>query len=440
MSNIAKKLMGISSAGASGESYWINLLGGTGSDVAYGVAVDSSDNIIMVGSTTSDGAGNEDFLIAKYTPSGTLLWDKTLGGAASDVGIAVAIDSSDNIVVLGYTASDGVGANDFLIAKYTPSGTLLWDKTLGTSGADAAFGVAIDSSDNIVVVGYSILSFVANLIVAKYDPSGTPLWDRTLRGTNADVALGVTTDSSDNILIVGYTQSDGAGSQDLLLAKYDPSGTLLWDRTLGGTLSEIGRGVAIDSSGNIVVVGQVQSDGAGGLDFLIAKYNPSGTLLWDKTLGNAGTQNAQAVVIDSSDNIIVVGYYEITVNVNSNIIVAKYNSSGTLLWDKTLGGIGIDFGQGVTIDSSDNIIVAGSTTSNGSGLRDCLVAKLPPDGSGDGVYGGFTYQDAIFIDADAVLTSADAVLTSSGVSLTNADAVLTSADAVLTSEFFEITP
>ena len=436
MATAFHKLQG---AGGLGGDHWIALLGGANNDILDGAATDSLDNIVVVGYTESDGAGERDLLISKYDPSGVLLWAKILGGSFGEEGRGVTIDSSDNIIVGGYTASDGAGSTDFLLAKYNSSGTLLWDKTLGSSFSETANGVATDSLDNIVIVGSSAFSGGSSeFLIAKYNSSGTLLWNKALGGSGNEVAYGVAIDSSDNIIVTGFTFSDGAGGSDLLVAKYNSSGTLLWDKTLGGGSTDQGRSVAVDSSGNIVIGGYTNSDGAGLYDFLLAKYNSSGTLLWDKTLGGSDNEFSYGVAIDSLDNIVVVGYTESDGAGNPDCLVAKYDSSGTLLWDKTLGGSGGDFGAGVAIDSSDNIIVVGTTSSDGAGNIDCLVAKLPPDGTGDGTYGGLTYQDAVLTDAAAVLTGAAAVLTDSSPSLTDATAVLTDAVVVLTEEFFPI--
>jgi len=336
MSGISTKLLQAAAGGGVVVS-WIALLGGTENDFGNAVAIDSADNIIVTGRTTSDGAGGTDFLIAKHNSAGALQWDRTLGGTGSDDGNAVAIDSADNIIVTGRTNSDGAGGYDVLIAKYNSAGALQWDRTLGGTGTDFGAAVAIDSDDNIIVVG--------------------------------------------------YTNSDGAGGIDLLIAKYNSAGALQWDRTLGGTGGDVGNAVAIDSADNIIVVGYTNSDGAGGYDFLIAKYN----------------------------------------------------SAGALQWDRTLGGTGSDIGAAVAIDSANNIIVVGYTTSDGAGINDLLIAKLPPNGSRTGTYGSFTYEAAVLTDAPAVLTDALAVLTDAPAVLTDVVAVLTDAPAVLTEELIDIT-
>ena len=361
-------------------------------------------------------------------------WIALLGGSLIDEGYGVAVDSSDNIIVCGLTTSDGAGGYDLLVAKYDSSGTLIWDKTLGSTVAERGYGVAVDSSDNIIVCGMRNLYGDEGLLVAKYNSSGVLQWDKILGGSLDDQGYGVTVDSLDNIIVCGRgTKSNG---YDLLVAKYNSSGTLIWDKTLGGSTEEFGRSVTVDSSDNIIVCGSTQSDGAGSYDLLVAKYNSSGVLQWDKTLGGTGTEGGYGVAVDSSDNIIVCGY---TSNAGIQFLVAKYNSSGVLQWDKMLKGVNqTDIFSGVAVDSSDNVIVCGYTRSIGAGSSDLIVAKLPPDGTGDGTYGTLVYQDASLTSADAVLTDAAAVLTDAAAAFTSSAASLTSADAVLTSELFPI--
>ena len=434
---LTKKLMGaggLVGGGAAAEAYWIALLGGAGYDIFFGVAVDSSDNIICVGWTGSDGAGSSDGLIAKYNSSGTLQWDRTLGGTGADVFYGVTVDSSDNIICAGYTTSDGAGSNDCFIAKYNSSGTLQWDRTLGGTGFDRFEAVTVDSSDNYICVGYTNSDGAGNYdaLIAKYNSSGTLQWDRTLGGTGSDYFDSVTVDSSDNIICAGMCISGSAGSFDGFIAKYNSSGTLQWDRRLGGGSLDYFYGVAVDSSDNIICAGKTQSDGAGNNDALIAKYNSSGTLQWDRTLGGTGTEYFNAIAVDSSDNYICAG------GTQSDCFIAKYNSSGTLQWDRTLGTSGQDYFESVTVDSSDNIICAGLNTANYDAITFRIISDGTLTGTHGSYYGGFVYAAAGMTDAGAVLTDAKAFLTDAEAVLTDAEAVLTDAEAVLTAELIEV--
>ena len=466
---------------SSGTLQWQKTLGGTGMDEARSVAIDSSGNIIVAGYTTSSGSGGSDFLIAKYNSSGTLQWQKTLGGTLSDVAFSVAIDSSGNIIVAGYTASSGSGGNVVLIAKYNSSGTLQWQKTLGGTGNEIVYSFAIDSSDNIIVAGYIDDSTGSiDILIAKYNSSGSLLWQKTLIGTGSDNAQSVAIDSLDNIIVAGYiTYSNsndfliakynssgsllwqkalggrgndqaysvaidsldniiiaGSTDYDFLIAKYNSSGSLLWQKTLGGGglgNNEFAYSVAIDSSNNIIVAGT--SSGSGGSDFLIAKYNSSGTLLWQKTLGGTGSDVAYSVAIDSSNNIIVGGWTTSSGYGSNDVLISKYNSSGSLLWQKTLGGTGNDYARSVAIDSSDNIIVAGSTDSSGSGGNDVLIAKYNPEVVSDGTYGAFIIQTSSLAYQASSLSTGTPILTQITPTLTQSTPTLTQSISTLTETF-----
>ena len=311
-------------------------------------------------------------------------WYATLGGVENDYGrFQIARDTGGNIYVIGYTGSDGAGGNDFLIAKYNSSGVIQWQRTLGGTGNDFGFGIAIDSTDNIYVAGFTDSDGEGgnDFLIAKYNSSGTIQWQRTLGGVDSDFGRGIAIDSTDNIYVVGYTDSDGAGDFDLLVAKYNAAGVIQWQRTLGGTGSDIGFGIAVDSTDNIYVVGYTDSDGAGGNDFLIAKYN----------------------------------------------------SSGVIQWQRTLGGAGNDIGRGIAVDTSDNIYLQGSTDSSGEGLADLLLVKLPNDGSLTGVYGNLTYQASTLTDQVSTLTDQVSTLTDQASTLTDQASTLTDQTSTLIS-------
>ena len=198
------------------------------------------------------------------------------------------------------------------------------------------------------------------------------------------MAKGIGIDSSSNLYITGYSNtSDAAGNYDLVLAKYNSSGTFQWDKILGGTNQEFGRSVAVDSADNVYVVGETNSDGAGNYDALVAKYNSSGVLQWDKTLGTSSADRA----------------------------------------------------TGVALDSNDNVLVSGYTSGDGAGGQDAFVFKVRSDGTGDGTFGSWTYEDAVLTAGEVSFVDGNATaVTDAGISLTDSAAGLTDAVAVLTQE------
>jgi uncharacterized delta-60 repeat protein len=431
-------------SGSAGLSYWLATLGGTGRDRAESVAIDSSGNGYVLGRTDSAGAGNDDFLLVKYDPAGTVQWQRVLGGADTEQGRGIAIDSSDNIYVVGKTKSAGAGIDDLLLAKYNSSGTIQWQRVLGGTGEERGHAITIDSSDNVYVFGFTDSAGAGGIdfLLAKYNSSGTIQWQRVLGGSGIEFGNSVAVDSSGNVYVFGDTESTGAGGIDFLLAKYNSSGTIQWQRVLGGSGTEQGNGIAVDSSGNVYVIGNTASTGAGGNDFLLAKYNSSGTIQWQRVLGDTGTEVGYSVAFDSSDNIYVAGYTNSTGAGGIDFLLAKYNSSGTIQWQRVLGGSGSDYGRSITIDSSDNIYVVGYTGSVGAGSDDLLIAKLPSDGSLAGTYVldgvNIVYAASALTGATSTLTAATSTLTGATSTLNAETSTLTGATPSLTSNFVEI--
>ena len=405
--------------------------GGSEQDISHAkVAFDSSGNFYVAGYTTTGTDGFYDFLIVKFNSSGTLQWSRKFGCTGThDTSHGIVVDSSGNSYIVGGTGSGPYGSSDILIVKYNTSGTLQWKQVLGGTDHDIGQGgIAIDSSGNLYIGNYTKSSGSGNydLHTAKLNSSGTVQWKRTLGGTGMDFnEAGIAVDSSGNAYITGNTNSTGSGGYDAVIAKYNSSGTLQWQRTLGGGSNDYSYGEpAVDSSGNFYIVGYTQSGGAGGNDILIAKYNSSGTLQWSRTLGGSNSDIGYSITVDSSDNVYITGYTDESVSpqISMNTIIAKYNSSGDIQWQRTLGSSTStqEYGYGIQSDNSGNIYVTmqQSTISPGGGL-DILIAKLPDDGSLTGTHGPYIY-------AESSLSSAAISLTSSSSSLTDASSSLNS--------------
>jgi hypothetical protein len=250
-----------------------------------------------------------------------------------------------------------------------------WVSTLASGRSDIAtygYSVAVDSSGNVYVSG---LSNDSDFQLIKYNSSGVVQWQKTLGGSTQTAGFSVAVDGNDNVYVAGSTIS---GTDEAFLVKYNSSGTLQWQRTLGGTLSQTLNGVKVDSSGNAYVCGDVGS-GGGGYDALVAKYDSSGVLQWQRILGLGGSSYnfAKSIAIDNSGNSYISGI--VSVSGNYRILTAKYDTSGVLQWQRRLtGGSTDDRGQGVAVDGSGNVYICGFTNSVGD--IDIIVAKYDSSG------------------------------------------------------------
>ncbi|MFH1549130.1 MAG: SBBP repeat-containing protein, partial [Planctomycetota bacterium] len=324
---------------------------------------------------------------AAETPYG-LAWTRQLGTSSDDRSLSVAIDGSGNAYISGYTYGSLGGTNaggfDAFLAKYDSAGSLLWTEQLGTSSDERCFSVAIDGSGNAYISGY-INSPAAYL--AKYDSSGSLLWTRQLGTSSYDYSHSVAIDGSGNAYISGHTSGDlggpTAGGYDAFLAKYDSSGSLLWTEQLGTSGSEESWSVAIDGSGNAYISGRTGSDA------FLAKYDSSGSLLWTEQLGTSSVDYSRSVAIDGSGNAYISGRTDGSLGGtnagDSDAFLAKYDSSGALLWTQQLGTSSSDYSFSVAIDGSGNAYISGRTYGSLGGTHagdcDAFLAKYDDSGS-----------------------------------------------------------
>jgi hypothetical protein len=418
----------------------VSVYGGTGIDLFFGVVTDSSGNIICAGLTDSEVAGNNDALVVKFDTNLNILASKVYGGIGSDIFHEVATDANDNIICVGVTSSEGSGIDDTLVVKFDTNLDILTKKIYGGSGIDRFRRVATDSNDNIICVGYTTSegSGGNDALVVKFDPNLNILAKKIYGGAGTDYFYGVATDTNDNIICVGYTTSEGSGGNDALVIKFDPNLNILARKIYGGTGTDEFRGVTTDSNNNITCVGWTSSEGADSDVALVVKYDPNLDIIAKKIYDGSGADLFFGVVTDSSGNIICAGQTTSEGSGDWDTLVVKFDPNLNILAKKIYGGTGTDEFRGVTTDSNNNITCVGWTSSEGAGNYDALVVKLSsdiPTGTFVGtVLTNLTLGDSNLTLADSNLTLADSNLTFTDSNLTLADSNLTFADSNLTQE------
>lgn len=390
-------------------SYWLSRLSSASSDIANAVVVDSSDNVFVAGQT-----GNSAY-VCKYNSSGSLVWQKNLASqtAAAIAFASIQLDSSGNIYVCGtggystYTVP--------VVIKYDSSGTIIWNRRLRTTSGGGFAGITIDSSENIYAVGGSY--------IVKYNSSGTIQWQKIL-SPSANLAK-VVADSSGNIYATGnYSPS---GNADIIVLKFDSSGNISWQRTLtsSGNYPEDARGIAIDSSNNIYISGFGRtSTTTATIDFLLAKYDSSGVLQWQRALASANVDQGTNCAVDPSGNVYLCGFPGTTPQA-----FAKYNSSGTLQWQRALSISTTTRPNGIYVSSSGSLYIVGYTNLN---ANDMTVSKLPDDGSKTGTYGSYTYSATSYTSPTSVLVDSAGSFTISNSTLTEEASGGTQSNGTLT--------
>ncbi len=464
-------------------------LGGSAADVGNAIAVDASGNAYVTGFTGSTNfptkspfqaaLGSADAFVAKLDPTGsTLVYSTYLGGSAADFGNAIAVDATGNAYVTGNTASTNFptknplqaasgGGTDAFVAKLDPTGSaLVYATLLGGVAEDTGNAIAVDASGNAYVTGFTnsanfptknpfqaALGGARDAFVAKLNAAGSALvYSTYVGGSGEDFGNGIAVDSSGNAYATGNTastnfptknplQAASGGGTDAFVAKLDPTGSaLVYSTFLGGSGSDSGNGIGVDSAGNAYVTGSTTSPNfptanpfqatcgsctGGQGNAFVAKLNAAGSaLVYSTYLGGSGNGTdgdfGNGIAVDPSNNAYVTGftssrnfplasaiqasllpqtctfdYYGTTYTIpcSNTAFVTKLNPTGSpLVYSTYLGASGgnLENGRGIAVDAAGNAYVTGRATSNflltpgtfqtsPGGNDDAFVAKISPN-------------------------------------------------------------
>ncbi len=445
-------------------------LGGSDSDRLYAIALDSSGNVVVAGwSNSSDYFiyngmaynANADVVVTKLTNDlgGVVLGSTFIGGSSDERAFALAIDSSDNIFVTGYTYSNDYpmlgthfdnsynGNVDIFVTKLSNDlQNIIASTYIGGNTRDKAYGIAIDSSDNVFITGFAsgIMDYPTTAgaydttpkttflpyyetIVSKLSNNLSQLLASTYLSGNDPNELGeqkgnaIAIDSSGNVYVAGYSQntdyptttgaydsSHNGGFDAVVSVLNNDLSSLIASTYVGSSGDDVANGITLDSSKNIYITGYTSNSnypvttGAtlkGSRDIIVSKFsNDLKQLSASTMLGSTGSDEGHAIAVDSSNNVYITGYagnsdYPTTEGTYSNgkdVVVTKLDSNlSNILASRFLGGWDNDEAPSIVLDSSNNVYIAGYTSSadypttagafehsyNG-GITDGFVSKL----------------------------------------------------------------
>jgi hypothetical protein len=443
-------------------------LGGSNTDNGNAIAVDGAGDIYLVGGTSSANfptanaydstlaTGMGDAFLTKVSASGVILFSTYLGGVnltQNEAGLAVAVDAAGSAYLTGQAGSSDFpttsgayqtslsGTSDAFVTKFAPAGNaLVFSTLLGGSSTESGRAIGVAADDSVFVAGQTASTNFPTAspaqssngggndgFVTKLKPDGSGLVFSTYAGgSGTDDLRGLAVDTSGRVVVVGTTASTGlgtsgayqtslSGTQDILVRRYTAAGALDWSSYLGGSGTEWGNAVGLDSSGHVYVAGFTQSSGlatsgayqtalSGGQDALVAQLSADGsTLGWLSYLGGGNTEEATGLGVDLSANVYVAGLtnsqspsgFPTSNAVQSSYggsthdaFITAFNAGGaSVAWSTYLGGNGDDTAAGLALDLDNNVYVTGSTASGNlttvspfqgtlGGGTDAFLAKL----------------------------------------------------------------
>jgi uncharacterized delta-60 repeat protein len=402
---------------------WQKCLGGTSSEYANSIQPTTDGGYIVAGytqSTNGDVTGNhggQDAWVMKLSSTGSLQWQKALGGTADDEANSIQPTPEGGYIVAGFTASTNGdvtanhGGQDAWVVKLSSTGSLQWQKALGGSSGDVANSIQPTTDGGYIVAGYTVSTDgdvtgnhgYSDAWVVKLSSTGSLQWQNPLGGTYQDSAYSIQPTTDGGYIMAGSnfsTDGDVTGNhgyQDAWVVKLSSTGSLQWQKSLGGSNYDYGQNIQLTTDGGYIVAGDTASTNGdvtgnnGTRDAWVVKLSSTGSLQWQKTLGGTNLDQAYGIQLTPDGGYIVAGY---TSSTNGDVTgnhglqdawVVKLSITGSLQWQKALGGPYTDVANCIQPATDGGCIVAGYTSSGlgdvtgNHGSNDAWVVKLGPE-------------------------------------------------------------
>ncbi|MHC4084613.1 MAG: right-handed parallel beta-helix repeat-containing protein [Planctomycetota bacterium] len=301
----------------------------------------------------------------------TITWQRTFGGSTYDYGYSVKETSDGSLIIAG------VDSGKAYLFKTDSSGNQLWSKRFGYAYENSASAVVETDDGGYIIAGRTETSGGdKDVYLIKTDNSGNELWSRTYGGSNDDRGSSVQETSDGGFVIAGYTESLGPGYVDVYLIKTDNFGNEIWSRTFGGIYSDVGSSVQETSDGGFVITGYTRSFGAGYIDVYLIKTDKFGNEIWSKTFGGIGTDYGWCGGKTTDGGFIITGQTSSFDARSDDVYLIRTDENGSELWSRTFGGQRTDKGRAVIETRDGGFIIAGTTTSFGTGSFDVYIVKV----------------------------------------------------------------
>lgn len=322
---------------ASAAREWVKIIGSSGYEECKTMIRTPDGGYLVAGQTggnngdVSGNHGGDDAWVVKLDAGGNMQWQKCYGGFRSDFVNAAAVSQDGNFVLAGISESNNGdvsgnhGGYDAWVLKISTAGQLIWQKSLGGSGTDAAHGIACRADGSIVIGAYSESADgdmggtrgSADTWLVKLNAAGDFVWKKSYGGSGTDYLFALTALPGGGYAATGYTTSnDGDISgykdrADVFVIRVDESGNKLWMKPLGGMGTDIAHAIGAATDGGILVAGYTISTdgdmpgGKGENDLFVLKLDAAGALQWQKTAGSSSQEEAYGITATGANSCII---------------------------------------------------------------------------------------------------------------------------------------
>ncbi len=343
----------------------------------------TEDGFLLAGLTTSSGVGYINGFLLKLDSHGNRKWENTFGGQHDDRLACVINAGNGDYAAAGSTSSFGAGNNDFYLVKTDANGNLKYSRAFGGKGRDEANSIIQTPDGGFLLAGLSD-SFkkagFTDIYIVRTDSEGNSLWAKTIGGKKSDEASCVIDSKENGFIIAGTTSSFGAGPRNMIMVNIDSRGNTLWMRTYGGAADASCSRVIKLESGNYALAGSISTKEKKESDIIVVETDAKGNSMWSKTYGGAGIDQGVSIQ-ECPDKTLVIGATSESFSYgSSDLALIKTDAQGNTLWIRHYGGRGDDYLGNFQVESDGSIAAAGWVNTGGQGTYGAYFFKTDKNG------------------------------------------------------------
>lgn len=423
---------------------WQNRIGGSNINLCYssqqttdgGFVVGGESNSNISGDKTQNSRGQYDYWIVKANSNGVVQWDKTIGGASpngfeQDSFSTLKQTQDGGYVLFGHSdapisgdkTENPVGMYDFWVVKTDANGNIQWQNSIGGTNVEEAYSI-IQTSDGGYLLGGQSQSGISgdksqasrglqDYWVVKLSSTGVVEWDKTIGGNGNDILYSLIQLDSGNYIVAGQSNSNisgdktenSKGSHDYWILQLNSDGDILWQKTIGGSGYDQATTMQKTSNTTFLIAGVSASNISGDKtencrgfdDYWVLEMDITGSIIWQKTIGGNQVDDLHAVIKCADGNYLLSGSSASGISGDKtaplyglggyDAWLVKINNAGNILWQKTIGSSGDDGFNAVFQTGDSGYFLSGVTTSPLAddvteapiGAYDYWIMKLEPD-------------------------------------------------------------
>jgi hypothetical protein len=344
-----------------GDSLWSHAYGGNEVDHFNQVIPAGDGNFLLVGGTSSFGAGDEDMWLVKVALNGDSIWSRTFGGSGREFAMDIIPSNDGGFLLVGVTESFSSGLWDMWLVKTTSNGDSIWSRTYGGSGYEMAFDIVPSNDGGFLLVGRTN-SFGAgsyDMYVVRINAQGDALWTCTYGGIDFDEACSAISLINGEYLLAGRTSSFGPSGSNMYLIRINDLGNLLETKTYGTSNSDWANSIIPSGDGGYLLAGESRTYVGypySYTDIYLVKVNAHLDELWSLIYGEWSqvSEKAYSIVLSGDGGFYVVG--ERNSYFTPSVYFVKVNGLGNVIWDYTFGE---GFANSIINTGDGNFLLAG---------------------------------------------------------------------------------